>query len=499
MKKRIIFLILIALFSASVIMSIMSCAENNSEAKKDASGDEAGTAEININNNTDENAGISTDETSGDIFADDLPDQDFGGAAFRIAAQDAAWLYVLYDSQEETGEVINDAVYRRNRKIEERFNVVITQYLVDVASLPKKNAQAGIDAYELYLPVDRDALNFGSEGFIYKLAEIPNINIDKPYWSQSLNKCLTIAHDLYFAYGSFNLSVYDYTHVLLFGKQMITDLGLENPYELVKNGKWTYDKYDEMAKAAVKDTDGNGIMDENDIFGLVSMDKQVLPCFWIGAGVQSISKSSDDIPQFTLRQDQKFASVIDRIFSMTYDNNSWYPKYTDDTKAEYFMNNHTLFFDCTFKKVGDLRSAESDFGIIPYPKYTLEQEKYYTRVEGGNPGVVLKTSSNLQMIGTILEALNAESAKTVIPAYYDIALKAKYTRDEESSQMLDIIFEGRIYDLGDTYWCNILRDGMFLNMFKKNDRNLASQLEKVEPKINGEIDKVVNAFTSLGQ
>jgi hypothetical protein len=251
-----------------------------------------------------------------------------------------------------------------------------------------------------------------------------------------------------------------------------------------------------MAKMAVKDVNGDGVMDKEDIFGFVSQPKQVLPCFWIAAGVESISKSSDDIPQFALMSDEKFASVIGKIFAITYDNESWYRKDVSDDQGAYFMDGHTLFFNCTFKKVSDLRSIETDFGIIPYPKYTAEQDKYYTRVEGGNPGVVPTTVSDLQMVGTVLEALNAESAKIVIPAYYDVALKLKHARDEDSAEMLDLIFDGRIYDLGDTYWCDILRDGIFVNMFSKNDRNLVSQFEKVEPKINSAIDKVVDAINN---
>jgi len=482
MMKRTAVIILAVLI---VVSAAASCAENASESSS------APAEDINPGGGGDDTVQESTE----DIYADNLPEQDFGGAEFRMAVQEAGWLYVIYDTQEENGDLINDSVYHRNRKIEERFNVTMSQK--DASGNLKKNVTAGVDAYELYLPVDRDALTAGTGGLIHKIAELPGINLDKPYWNQSLNKCLTIGGDLYFAYGAFNLSVYDYTHVLLFNKKMISDLGLESPYNLVKTGSWAFGVYDEMAKAAVKDLNGDGVMDDDDAYGLWALDKHVLPCFWIGAGVQSISKSSDDIPQFTLMGDEKFASVIDRIFAMTYDNNSRYNGGYSEVKEVYFIDGHTLFANSTFKKVGDLRSIETDFGIIPYPKYTADQDNYYTRVEGGNPAVIPITSLNLQMIGTVLEALNAESAKTVIPKYYDVTLKTKLARDEESSEMLDLIFGNRIYDLGDTYWCSILRDGMFLSMFNKNDRNLTSQLEKIEPKINGEIDKVVGAIKGL--
>ena len=37
---------------------------------------------------------------------------------------------------------------------------------------------------------------------------------------------------------------------------------------------------------------------------------------------------------------------------------------------------------------------------------------------------------------------------TLTPAYYDICLTSKYMRDEESSEMLDIILASRVFDLG---------------------------------------------------
>jgi len=485
MRKRTVCLVLAVVLTAAVIAS---CAGNTSNNTPSGTADAAAGS-----------SNISTGSTA-DIYADDLQPQDFGGAPFRILARDESWLNVLYDTQQETGETINDAVYKRNRAIEARFNVAISQQVTaDVNSAFSKDVKSGSNDYEIFLPIDRDALNFGAQGMIYKIADIPNIDLNKPFWNQSLNKCLTIGGQLFFAYGAFNLSVYDYTHVLLFNKQTITDLGLDSPYDLVNSGNWTYDTYAQMAKAAVKDLDGNGLMDQNDFWGYVSDPKQVLPCFWISAGVQSISKSSADIPQFTLQTDAKFAEVIAKIFTITYDNHSWYSSLVPAEPNDYYMNGHTLFLDCNCKSIGDLRSVQTDFGILPYPKYTADQPDYYSRVEAGDPAIVPVTAQNLNMIGTILEALNSGSAQTVIPAYYDVALKEKYARDDESSKMLDIIFGNRIYDLGDTYWCTILRDGIFLNMFTNNDRSPASNLATVQPVIDAAIDKVVTALSASNQ
>ena len=79
----------------------------------------------------------------------------------------------------------------------------------------------------------------------------------------------------------------------------------------------------------------------------------------------------------------------------------------------------------------------------------------------------------------------------LIPAYYEIALKRKTSRDEESSAMLDLIFSTRSYDLGDTWWCNELRDGIFKPMFRDNDRDLTSAMQKKKKLVEKAIEKAI--------
>jgi hypothetical protein len=51
-----------------------------------------------------------------------------------------------------------------------------------------------------------------------------------------------------------------------------------------------------------------------------------------------------------------------------------------------------------------------------------------------------------EFLGIIMEAMTAESWKTVSPAYYDEALKGRYATDPEMAKMVDLITESRIYD-----------------------------------------------------
>lgn len=460
----------------------------------------------NDNNIVNESENISDqeqfDNTETEPLSDDVPNINLDGYEFRIlsSGETHAW-HGIINIEEETGDLIEDNIYYRNLVIEERFNIVMSE-VYDVNKL-RTSVNAGSDDYDFVTGWCDTMLTLYLEGLGYKFTEYDQyIDLNKPYWDLGLTNTLTFGEAIFFPVGAIDITTYDLIHVLLFNKDLISDFDLENPYNLVTSGNWTFDKYAEMVKQVGSDIDGNGVMDENDMYGLVSMVKYVLPCFWVAAGVETVTKTNDGLPQFTLIGDEKFASVIEKIFNITYDNDSWYKNTSDrnnysTVNDKIFMSNHTLFFNSTFKMIEDMRSMETDFGIIPYPKYTESQADYYTRMEGCFPFIVPITVSDPATTGAIIEAMACESMKYIIPAYYEVSLKSKYTRDEESSKMLDIIFSNRVIDLGDSIWCGILRDGIFVDMFARNDRNLISQLEKVENKMTDAINKVLSALEDM--
>jgi len=64
-----------------------------------------------------------TEETDAWNIKDDVPEFDFGSGSFRSIGQSSGNKDIY--AAEETGEALNDAIYIRNRSIEERLNVVI--------------------------------------------------------------------------------------------------------------------------------------------------------------------------------------------------------------------------------------------------------------------------------------------------------------------------------------------------------------------------------------
>ncbi|MBQ8577137.1 MAG: hypothetical protein IJ449_04110 [Clostridia bacterium] len=429
------------------------------------------------------------------LYKDDLGDLSFGGTEFRIRTIENANVHSYIDVSEESGDTYDDSLYKRNRKIEERFDIDIVEIIAEDKSAPVRTLiQAGDDAFELGTLRCDDAMFFYADGLTHSISEIPNIDLTKLYWAQKLNESLTLGGNQYVAIGDYDINVLDLTYALVFNKQMVADFDLDNPYQLVNDGKWTMDAMLSMMTDVVSDINGDGVMDISDRWGYLSHSKQVIPNFWISAGEMSILKDENDIPYINMTN-ERFVDVWNKCFDITWDAETWFSKFNADADVptdniNIFSEGRSMFMDVSFFHIGSLRNMETDFGILPYPKYDEAQSDYYSRVSYYWANIIPVTNSNLEMTGAILEALNCESANYVVPAYYDITLKTKTSRDEESAAMLDLIFENRVVDLGDTVLCATIRDGFINQMFSGNKRDIVSMVAKKEKTIQNQFNKM---------
>ena len=298
------------------------------------------------------------------------------------------------------------------------------------------------------------------------------------------------------AIGDANLTIYDFTYVLLFNKKLVGEFGLPVPYDLVNAGKWTVDKMGETMKAVIADLNGDGLYDLNDRYGYVARHSDVLPAFWIASGALSVTKDQNDIPYFSAGE-ERFINIFNKVYDVMWDGGAWYSKNktpnanVPDTSIQLFMQNQSLYMDCQVSFIIQLRGMETDFGIIPYPKYDENQENYYARGAFYDSFIIPKSNPDLLRTSAVIEALNSESHKTVIPPYYEMCLKTRNSRDGESEAMLDLIFGNLIVDLGDSIWVDKIRDAVFRDMFDRNNRNIASKLESMEKSIQKDIDKIL--------
>ncbi len=451
-------------------------------------------------------------ETESTRLMPDLPEADYGGYVFRVGH----WEHTGWESrachdiyaEAENGDTINDAVYTRNLVVFEKYNFSITleNVLFDELVTRVKNAvSAGDDVYDLAYLRLYEQKNLVSGGYFIDFNDIPNIDLTKPWWDQGCVESLTVDGKLYLAASSINISDENATASILFNKKIAADNDLEDMYQLVRDGKWTMDKMREMYSDVSADVNGDGKMDGEDLWGFLG-GTDVAPCFYIGSGGTVVSRDKDGGLYDSMGSDKNFA-IVGKVQEIMTDEKNFYNhhlgtqglKSTDDNQyRDLFSGGHGLFFWSRLDEVTTLRGMETDFGILPTPKYDELQENYISFVSQHIMGLmsIPNTASDLARTGTILEALAAESYYTLTPAYYDVALKSKASRDDESAEMLDIIFANRIYDLGEYFNFGGIFDA--INTVCQNEsKGIASEYEKKASAFTKALDKWVEEIEAL--
>ena len=447
-----------------------------------------------------ENAPAPEETTEPEIMTAVPDDLDFGGKECRVLG----WENTSYNTQliadQMNGEVLNDAIYGRTMKVEEMLGIKVVETRENQPTpIIQKLIAAGEDAYDIMFTVDRDALTIAQAGNIVPITSLPYVDVTREYWSQSMNEDISMLNRLYFSYGDFNLSGYEGVNTLMFNKTMSGNYSLADHYDTILSGKWTLDLLGENMIKVVKDLNGDGVFNDDDQYGLTSHPKQVLPCFWIASGLRSVEKDENDAPVFRMAENEKFATFWSKIFTMMYSDNVYHdsshlPDYANNTV---FMNGQVLYNIVRVAFLHYYRDCDIDYGLIPYPKWDEAQENYYSRFEGGSLMVVTDYCANKDLAGAFMEVMACESMKMVIPAYYDVVLKNKYARDERSTDMLDLIYGNRICDLGDTFWCNVIRDGVFANKFATNKSDYESTIAKMQNSVDKALQKAIDLFSAV--
>jgi hypothetical protein len=447
-------------------------------------------------------------ETEEEKILPDLPIHDYGGYEFTmLGREDSHWGSIDLYAELLTGDTINDAIFMRNVNIEEKYNIKIsTVFSNSPGPLAKKNITAGDDVFDLIsIDIRATATNLAEPGYVIDFNTIPYIDLDKFWWDQNARKQLSIGGKLFMTTNDLTIVDKEGAFIILFDKDLIEDYGLDIPYELVKINRWTVDIFNEMAKTVVMDLNGDNVINEEDRFGVFS-EANVLYEAVLSSDELVFKKDGSDIP-YTDLQNPRLLSSIEKWTEIMIDTNTTMLSgdYGSKFPGQSIWDRHlsmiaakmVLFSHTSLSRVTMMRSYDGNFGILPMPKLDESQVSYANAVHPtcGTTLSVPVTAQDLERTGIILEALTAESHYLLQPSYYEVALKTKLSRDNESSDMLDIIFETRIYDLGRVYnWGDVSSTISVLAEKKTND--YISQSEKKASKIQSAMETTIEFFVN---
>ncbi len=281
--------------------------------------------------------------------------------------------------------------------------------------------------------------------------------------------------------GSFNIVDDDLTFVLMFNKELREQYQIANPYDTVRAGDWTLSYFNSIVSQLATEN-GDGTWDENDTYGFCTPDS-IGNTFFYGAGLKYINNSRDmDTPELVLADKMEQAlNVLAIARSIVQENNSTYvaPYGKTEMSRDVFVQGRSLFYCEVASYLRWLNATmEREYGVIPIPKYNKEQQHYTTwRASIGStlsiPTSVARNKDSLEQFALVLETYAVLSQKLVRPAYYEIMLTTRNVQDVESSDMLDLIFLHRTYDMA-MYFTSLGFLGLFDEAVRSTGNNFSS-------------------------
>lgn len=392
---------------------------------------------------------------------------DYGGHNFQIINMDNIYsMHTLITREEINGEVLNDALYTRNAFVEENMNIKITElvtpadnYFAPLLDTIRTSVTAGDSTYDMaFLPPTTGA-DVLTGAYLHNLKDIKGIDLSSPWYNQSYNDTLTVYGTLPGAMSSASIMLYDSFWVLFFNEDMITDRGMDMPYDLVRDGKWTLDKLHEYCLAAASlggDESFAWNKEGNAVYGMSIKDDSPYK-FMVGLGAAMVRNENGEIRMTA--EAESFSNALDACAEkLSFADGAAYLGANSDMDADKggyiyaFTAERAMFLTAEVCKSQNFRELEFNYGLLPFPKNDESQQNYTTSVYNNAFVFGFPVScSDPEMSAKIMDAISYESMVQVVPEYIGSVVEHKGLRNEESVEMLEIAMQNTHIDIALTF------------------------------------------------
>ena len=434
MKKTIAAALLLTLLLVSV-----SCSDSQTTTETTSVTEAAGTTQ--------------TDPVVTDGIEDSLPDDlNFNGTKVRISVngEPTVAVYEVGTNQAE-GEIVSDALYNRNLAVEERLNIQLDYIFGPEVTTAYRDylrtvLTAGDDAYDILITHQSFGLPQSLDGLYHNLSDAPYLDYSQPWWDVNyMSKIEINDNSRYLLGGDICMFLLRNMGSVFFNKTMYQNYyGDPNElYELTMNGQWTIEKLQQFSTEVYNDLNQNGEIDRDDTLGFYINTISHADLMAYSAGMTISERDSSG--KIQLIEDQtRNVDIIDKLKRLYYETEGVFvtPDPADQLTVgvQTFSNGKLLFFPERFSRLHALRDMEDPYGILPYPKADESQKEYSTMIHDyATLYAVPITLSEIDMSCAVLEAMCIENHKNVMPTYYEVALKVKYSHDDISAQVIDLI------------------------------------------------------------
>ena len=442
--------ILLLLLALCMVISVFAACATEDEEPIQTQGSEAGDEEEDLGDDLYDEAGYLRDQ-----IPDDL---NYEGKELKILC----WNSVAgeFGCDETNGSAINDALVRRDINVEDRLGVTLNYLMDQIApgsatvtghyvDLIRVASQTG-DLYDMMALYGRTTAILSSNGYLQNILDIDysHLNFENPWWTPSLLEELVVGKSLYMVSGDITPSIYEQPYTMFYNVNMVEDYGLKDPYLCVKDNTWTMETFRETIKNVTVDQNGN------QMYGLVS-SYYTVPALLHGCDIRLMEMNEDQIPKLSENLfGEKAINIMDDLQAWNKEDNFLVAGLSADARPHFVADNAMFLIDRVLECFNFVESCSFAYSVVPTPKYTSEQEQYYTTLDTQLTFFCLMRGMDqeeLTIRSAVFECMASEGYRLTSPAVVENCLKSRYAQTEQMSEMLELVVNSVYYDFGRIY------------------------------------------------
>ena len=363
---------------------------------------------------------------------------------------------------------------------------------------------AGERAYDIITTYSRTAGMLSIQGYLADLNSIEDsyIDIDMPWWPEALVETAGVGNALYYVSGDASTNTLHFMYTMYYNTGLLTDFGLDDPTEHVQNKTWTLDKLLEMTSNVYQDLDGDGKKSEGDFYGFCTIYYHC-DAFYTGSGMKLVERTPDDT-LMKISDDffsEKCINLVDKLGKWLTTNDCYVS--LSGAAIPYqvpFVNGKALFcqnrvYMADNLSASGLNAVEWKYGLVPTPLYDLNQTDYFTVI--GNPftlyGIMTDVPEKTPFTA-VIECWGSEAYRLTTPALFEINMKYKYSQEEISSQMFDILRRTSVFDQGRIFSNDLSYMSELPSKTMTTGGSWATAMKTYEKVLGKQLERIIKAF-----
>lgn len=360
-----------------------------------------------------------------------------------------------FDFNAGSSETMSDAVYSRNKQVEEDLGIRFEYVSVNsnaqspnmLAAAVRQNAQnTEKDAFHIVAQPSYYSVSLIMDGLYWDLATVENsyIDLSRKYWSAGFINASTVNDRYYFLVGELCTSVLDEMEVMFVNDQLVDDyLDGIDLHELVYDKGWTYDKMLSLLTEV-----GSG--EESGVWGM-ALDVNSLSIDGMLASLKltTVGIADNGMPKVDINNAHNIG-IVEKLRDLYWNN----PSVTNQGGAiKNFKDQQNAVFTMNMlKNAADLYKSGIRYTLIPMPMFDEKQEDYIVTAHDEYSSISICASvKDASMYTAVVEDLCYRSHDTTYNAKYEKTYAGQYAQTLKNRKMFDFMFDHLNFDLGAVY------------------------------------------------